>query len=150
LFRDILVPHDFSPHADAALALAIELAAASKGRIHLMHVFGIPVEMLSPYEVPMPMPLVEAVRDAATTRLDAVLARVRAAGVAADAEVEAGPIAEAITQRAAALGADLIAMGTRGLSGIQHFLLGSVAERVLRTARCPVLTTHAPPRPAGA
>jgi nucleotide-binding universal stress UspA family protein len=114
MFRRILVPYDFSAHADAALDLAIELAGPSKARIHLVHVFRIPVEMLSPYEIPMPAPLIEAVRDAASARLEAALARVRSAGVACDAEVEVGPIAETITERAAALGADVIAMGTRG------------------------------------
>ena len=71
-----------------------------------------------------------------------MLVRVRTAGVAVDAEVDVGPIAETIAERAAALGADLIAIGTRGLSGFKHLLLGSVAERVLRTAPCPVLTVH--------
>jgi nucleotide-binding universal stress UspA family protein len=51
MFRRILVPHDFSPHADAALDLAIELAGPSKARIHLMHLFQIPMEILSPYEI---------------------------------------------------------------------------------------------------
>lgn len=143
MFRRILVPHDFSPHADAALDLAIELAGPSKARIHLMHLFQIPMEMLSPYEIPMPPALAEEVRAAASERLEAALARVRAAGLEGDAEVDSGRAAEMIVERAAALGVDLIAMGTRGYSGFKHLLLGSVAERVLHTAPCPVLTVRA-------
>jgi nucleotide-binding universal stress UspA family protein len=143
MLRRILVPHDFSPHADAALDLAIELAGPSKARIRLMHLFQIPMEMLSPYEIPMPPALVEKVRTAASERLEAALSRVRAAGLEGDSEVDSGRAAEMIVERAAALGVDLIAMGTRGHSGLKHLLLGSVAERVLRTATCPVLTVRA-------
>jgi nucleotide-binding universal stress UspA family protein len=143
MFRRILVPHDFSPHADAALDLAIELAGPSKARIHLMHLFQIPMELLSPYEIQMPPVLVEKVRAAASARVEAALSRVRAAGLEGDAEVDSGRIAEMIAERAVALGVDLIVMGTHGHSGLKHLLLGSVAERVLRTAPCPVLTVRA-------
>jgi len=91
----------------------------------------------------MPPDLAEKVRAAASERLEAALSRVRAAGLEGDAEVDSGRAAEVIVERAAALGVDLIAMGTRGNSGFKHLLLGSVAERVLRTAPCPVLTVRA-------
>jgi len=67
---------------------------------------------------------------------------VRAAGLESDAEVDSGLVAEMIVDRAAALGVDLITMGTHGHSGLKHLLLGSVAERVLRIAPCPVLTVR--------
>jgi nucleotide-binding universal stress UspA family protein len=146
-FRRILVPYDFSRHADAALDLAIELARLAGARIRLVHVFPLPMEMLSPYELPMPERLVEEVRAAASDRLERALVRVRAQGLEGDAEVDSGPVAETLVDRAAAWGAELIVMGTRGLSGFEHLLLGSVAERVLRTAPCPVLTLRAAPRP---
>jgi nucleotide-binding universal stress UspA family protein len=144
-FRSILVPHDFSSHADAALDLAIEFGRVSKARIRLVHVFRLPIEMLSPYEIPIPEKLAGEVRAAASARLEQALGRVHAAGLEGDAEVDTGSIAETIVARAAADEADLIVMGTRGLSGIQHVLLGSVAERVLRTAPCPVLTLRSAP-----
>jgi nucleotide-binding universal stress UspA family protein len=141
--RTVLVAHDFSPHAEAALDLAIDLARPSKARICLLHIFPLPMEMLSPYEIPMPPALVADVRAAASARLEKALARVREAGLPGEAEVDSGPIAETLVARAAATGADLIVLGTRGLSGVKHLLMGSVAERVLRTAPCPVLTAHA-------
>lgn len=142
-FRSILVPYDFSPHADAALDLAIEVGRLAKSRIVLVHVFRLPIEMLSPYEIQIPEKLADDVRAAASTRLERALERVRGAGLKGIAEVDSGSIAETIVARAAADAVDLIVMGTRGLSGIQHVVLGSVAERVLRTAPCPVMTLRA-------
>ena len=91
----------------------------------------------------MPPALVGEVRAAASKRLEAALSRVRAAGLEGGAEVDSGRAAEMIVERAAALGVDLIAMGTHGHSGFKHLLLGSVAEHVLRTAPCPVLIVRA-------
>lgn len=142
-FRSIMVPHDFSAPADGALELALELARSAGARIRLVHVFPLPMENVSPYEIAMPERLVGEVRAAASERLERLLARVRAAGLEGDAEVDSGPVAETLVERARADGVDLIVMGTRGLSGIGHLLLGSVAERVLRTAPCPVLTVPA-------
>lgn len=142
--RSILVAHDFSRHADAALDAAIDLARDTKARLHLVHVFPIPMETLSPYEIPMPPQLVSDVRAAASARLETALARVHAAGLEGEAEVDSGPVAELLVERAAERGDDLIAIGTRGLSGLRHLLLGSVAERVLRTAPCPVLAVRVP------
>jgi len=56
---------------------------------------------------------------------------------------------EAIVMTAKEIGADLIVMGTRGLSGFKHVLLGSVAERTVRLAPCPVMTVHAPASKSG-
>ena len=53
-----------------------------------------------------------------------------------------GPAAKQIVEHAGKIGADLIVMGTHGRTGLSHLLLGSVAERVVRTAGCPVLTTR--------
>jgi nucleotide-binding universal stress UspA family protein len=63
-------------------------------------------------------------------------------GFNATTDVVFGPIAPTIVERAAQIGADLIVMGTHGRGGVAHLLMGSVAERVVRTAGCPVLTTR--------
>ena len=64
-------------------------------------------------------------------------------GIAASGHVVADPAAPAIAHAAEELHADLIVMGTRGLSGLKHVVLGSVAERTVRLAPCPVMTVKA-------
>ena len=140
LFRTILVPIDFSDHADLALETAIELARDSGGRLQLLHAYEIPLGTIPPYGVAIPDSLLTDVRDAAARRLAKAANKVEAAGVPCETQIlHAGP-AEGIAEAARACGADLIVMGTRGLTGLKHVLLGSVAERTVRLAPCPVLT----------
>ena len=77
---------------------------------------------------------------AAARRLEEWREKAAADGVEAEARLSANLPSMGITDAATEEKADLIVMGTRGLSGIKHVLLGSVAERTLRTAPCPVLT----------
>ena len=74
--------------------------------------------------------------------LDAFSARARSAGLDVRAEVCSGVPHREIVARARALRADLIVMGTQGRGGLERSLLGSVADRVVRTAPCPVLTVR--------
>lgn len=143
-FRTILVPIDFSEHSHAALELALELARASGARLHLLHAYEVPLGVIPPYGVALPEALLAQVRDAAVQRVREVAETVRAAGVACETHVVHAPPVEAIDEAARSFGADLVVMGTRGLGGLKHVLLGSVAERTVRTAPCPVLTTRAP------
>lgn len=143
-YERILVPHDFSPAADAALEAAIGLAKSLGSELHLLHVYHRPVEILSPYEVPLPQSVVDEIRTAAKSRLERALEPVREAGLTGTPHVVEGIPAEAISETARTLPAQLVVMGTRGLSGLKHVLLGSVAERTLRGAPCPVLTVKAP------
>jgi nucleotide-binding universal stress UspA family protein len=76
--------------------------------------------------------------------MDASVQLAKKAGVPTDALVDVGQPATDIVSRAASLGADLIVIGTHGMSGFDHVVLGSVAEKVLRRATCPVVTV--PPR----
>jgi nucleotide-binding universal stress UspA family protein len=141
-FRILLVPIDFSAHSAAALDAAIELARGG-GRVHLLHAYEVPLGSIPPYGVALPEPLLAQVRDAAARRLEKAAHRVEGAGVACQTHLVHGPPAGAISEAAAAVGADLIVIGTRGLTGFKHVLLGSVAERTIRTAPCPVLTVKA-------
>jgi len=138
--RTILVPTDFSSHADRALDYAIELAKVFDSRIHLVHAYHLPVQVALPDQVIVPTEFWEQVRDAALARLQPSLARLNAQGIACDAELLPEAAAPAIVEAARRSGADLIVMGTRGLTGVKHVVLGSVAERVVRLAPCPVLT----------
>lgn len=143
--RRILVARDFSPPSEAALRLALRLAARADATLHLLH-----VEVLDedPYGRPD-----EAASPAARLRerLKNVFERDRVEGLpyepeslrlehALVREVEAGP---AIVRHAAAIDADLVVMGRHGRRGMGRAVLGSVAEYVASEAPCPVLTVPA-------
>ena len=142
----ILVPTDFSETADAALAYAKDLATKLGASLHLVHVFTDPyaVAACAP-EVYAPVPAevreraLEEVRERLFERLDANEEQ-RFRG---SCGVVRGLIAPHIVEYAASQDIDLIVMGTHGRRGVAHLLLGSVAEHVVRTAGCPVLTVRA-------
>jgi nucleotide-binding universal stress UspA family protein len=144
-FRKILVPVDFSEHAEAAVRLGTELAREGGGELHLLHAYDLPASIHVAYGVAIPQSVWDGVQEAARTRLERIRERVAAEGVPVTAHLTVGPAADAILDAAAAVGADLVVMGTRGLTGLKHALLGSVAERTLRMAPCPVLTVKAEP-----
>ena len=139
-FRNILVPVDFSEHSARALEVAIELAKAFDGKVTLLHCYQIQPAAATPYGIVLPEGFDREIREAATRQLEERLEKARAAGVEASASLSAMFPSLAIPETASELGADLIVMGTRGLSGLKHVVLGSVAERTLRAAPCPVLT----------
>lgn len=139
-FRTILVPIDFSDHSEKALTTATALAQKFHARLHLLHCYQIHVGGVSPYGVALPANFDREVREAAERHLSDWAQKPRGAGL--DVATTVTPIfaSEAISNTAQEIGADLIVMGTRGLSGLKHVLLGSVTERTVRIAPCPVLT----------
>lgn len=138
--RTILVATDFSEHSDQAIDAAVLMAKTFGAKLHLIHAFDVPIPLVSPYEVALPDGFIEEAREAARARLREAEEKVRAAGVEVKAHLGEVPAAPAITATAEQIGADLIVMGTRGNTGLKHVLLGSVAERTLRSAPCAVLT----------
>jgi len=144
--RQILVAVDFSPQAERAFDMAISLAKALSARLHLFHSYmDLPAQLLE-RNVWIPEDVWERVRREDAARLEKLRERATAAGV--EAELHQSPMrpSEAIVKGARDLGVDLIVMGTRGNSGLKHVLLGSVAERTLRSAPCPVLAVPDPDR----
>jgi nucleotide-binding universal stress UspA family protein len=140
----ILVPTDFSASSDAALGVARRLAAKVRGAVRLLHVIERPA-MSTPFgsELCIPEPPLE--EQAATPRVhlsQRMLVDSRSR-VKIDSDVVFGPTGAMIAAYARDNGFDLIVMGTRGRGGLAHLLLGSVAESVIRTAPCPVLTVKA-------
>jgi nucleotide-binding universal stress UspA family protein len=133
LFRTILVPHDFSAHANRALKLAASLAGA-EGRLIVLHVVATLPEAANRLAR---QSLADERRRLA--RLVARLSATRGAP-AIECRVEAGDPYRRIAD--AARGADSIVMCTLGRTGLQHLLIGSVAEKVVRHASVPVLTIH--------
>ena len=88
----------------------------------------------------IPQDLWTQIRDAAGRKLDKASQTVSAEGLTVETHLTEGANAQAIVEVAVKIGADLIVMGTRGLSGLKHVMLGSVAERTVRLAPCPVMT----------
>ncbi len=138
--RNILVPTDYSPHAEKALDYAIGLAKTFGAKITLVHSYHIAVPMAVPDPVIVPQGFWEDARNRATELLEEIRGKVEADGVSCEMHVSSEPPFQAITDLAAASKADLIVMGTRGLTGPKHVMLGSVAERTVRLAHCPVIT----------
>jgi nucleotide-binding universal stress UspA family protein len=138
--KTILVPVDFSTHSRSALEYAIGLAKTFGAKVHLVHAYHLPIQVATPEQIAMPTDLWAAIRDAAARRLDKSAELVTAAGLSVETHLTEGNPSSAVVELATKLGADLIVMGTRGLSGLKHVLLGSVAERTVRLAPCPVLT----------
>ncbi len=138
--RRILVPTDFSSTAQRALELARDLAtAAGPAHITLLHCYDVPPELL--FFVPDRVsPYLERLSASAEKRLEEALIELQDAGVSSEYVAANGAPERIIPTLAAEKQADLIVMGTNGRSGIARFALGSVAERVIRTAPCPVLT----------
>ncbi len=142
-WRKILVPMDFSEDSEAALGKAIEFAKVFGASIHLLHVFEYPTYVGTPWGTSFPPGAFSEVRTRAAAFLAERTEKVEAEGIQATAESEEGRPSEVIVAVAERIDADLIAMGTRGLTGVRHVLLGSVAERTLRHAPCPVMTVKA-------
>jgi nucleotide-binding universal stress UspA family protein len=136
--RKILVATDFSPGSDEALDRAIEIAKSSTAKVEIIHV----IELAEEY--PFGLIYLDADSGALYTHVDHELARradrLRQAGLEADTKIAEGNASSEIAKRGRELGADLIVVGTHGRTGRAHAMLGSVAERVVRRASCPVLT----------
>ncbi len=146
MFKRILVPIDFSPPSDAALEYARSVAARYGAALQLLHVAEDPYRAFYSGEVFVPE--IEGLRDeilADTSRR--LMERLRPSDVTelhASAESIIGTPAGSIVEYAGGHDIDLIVMGTHGRGGMAHLLIGSVAERVVRTAPCPVLTVREP------
>jgi nucleotide-binding universal stress UspA family protein len=143
-FKKILVPVDFSEHSTAALEAAVELAGVFDAKLHLLHCYQIQPGGVSPYGIAIPSNYFAEIRDSASQQLAEWQEKHVPAAIPVDASTMSEFPFEAIVTTANEIGADLIVMGTRGLSGFKHVMLGSVAERTVRLAPCPVMTVHAP------
>jgi nucleotide-binding universal stress UspA family protein len=142
-FERILMPTDFSPTSQHALEHAVAVALKFGASLHILHVIANPMEVAAwpeGYWVEL-----SGLRQRLREDAEASLARLAKSieGVRVTTEVLDGVPARAIVGAAKKHGAQLIVMGTHGHGGVTHLLLGSVAERVVRTAPCPVLTVSA-------
>ena len=138
--KTILVPTDFSEHAETAIETAEILAKPLGAQIHLLHVLHLPVQAVTPEMAVVPVGFWQDLRTHAERKLDESRKAIEKQGVRCTTEILEDIPGFAIAAAAKRANADLIVMGSRGLTGLKHALLGSVAERTVRTAPCPVLT----------
>jgi nucleotide-binding universal stress UspA family protein len=136
--RHILVPTDFSEPSTQAVTYAFELAQTVGAQLSLLHVIEVPA-----YAIEVSLPLEHLEQDA-RRELARILPEAETAHVAVTRLVEMGVPAQRILETATAEQVDLIVMATHGRTGLSHLVLGSVAERVVRLAPCPVLTIRPP------
>lgn len=136
--KKILVATDFSTGSDEALEEAIEIGKPGGAEVEVLHVLELSEEF------PFGTTYFDADYGMLYASIDKRLAeradRVTAAGLPCTTKIIEGSAVSEITQRGRDVGADLIVVGTHGRTGIAHAMLGSVAERVVRRASCPVLT----------
>ena len=145
MFARVLVATDFAPSAEAAWSRAVDLARVHGGELLLLHVYvELPAypEIAAAAEVQR---IYEEQRQWVQRALDERVARANATGIRARAVLRVGPPADTICQAAADERCDLIVVGTHGHRGLERLVLGSVAERVVRDAPCPVLVVKTPP-----
>ena len=140
-FRHILAPTDFSDYSKKAVASALELAKTFSARLTALHVMELP-----PYPIEGYVPLsvsssfMDDMERQATQDLEQLLPDAATAGVEVVRLVAVGTPYRRIIEIAEAEQVDLIVMATAGRTGFSHLVMGSIAERVVRTATCPVLT----------
>src|SRR6266542_3286761 len=136
--KHVLVATDFGPAADTALVYGRQLARRFGATLHLLHVaenFFLRPTITDPY----------ALKAAVARRLEDRLTAADRRDLRARATLETSDHpANEIVEYAKDADVDLIVMGTHGRAGLSHLLVGSVAERVVRTASCPVLTVKQP------
>lgn len=142
--RTILVATDFSEYADHALDYAAELAQRLDAKLHLVHAIGVPTIGIAEMGLAYGSMMMETTTKEAQEALSARAARFRDRASFAGTHLEVGDARDVIDRIAETIGADLIVMGTHGRRGVRRMLLGSVAETVVRSAPCPVLTIRSP------
>jgi nucleotide-binding universal stress UspA family protein len=129
---------DFSEPSERAVSLAADWARAFGAQLHLVHGLELTMPFLAPYEVTIPDALIDQTYNDARKRLADIAEKLRDVDV--HTSVLSGTPHAALDLTAERVKADLIVTGSRGLRGLKHVLLGSVAERTLRHAPCSVLT----------
>ena len=136
---------DFSEPSDHALEYALMICSSFGARLMLLHVIEVPfLPSYSMGGVPdLDLPL-EQLEESARERMEEVLSDCREQYDGVEGEVVAGSPFVEIINYAREVRADMIVMGTHGRSGLKHLLIGSVAEKVVRKAPCPVLTVKHP------
>jgi nucleotide-binding universal stress UspA family protein len=141
--KKILVPCDFSKPAISAYRFALNVAAQSKGTIHLLHVIELPVlhdTLLMPV-LNFEEQLLKDLRENAEDRFRKITDKYNTAGVKVIAKTQFGSVSRMIQEYITEESIDIVIMGSHGASGVREFFIGSNAEKVVRNSPVPVLVT---------
>ena len=145
-WQRILVPHDFSPSANLAAALARDEAKAHGGGVMLLHVvdlspaYGPETTLIVANDGGTPIGMREYAIRSATAHLQDLAERLEADGLEISTFVRVGKPVDEILRFCREHEADVIVMGTHGRTGLAHLIAGSVAERIVRGSSIPVMT----------
>ena len=140
--KTILVPTDFGKGSDHAVHYATEMAKALGAELVIMHAYEIPMMGFPDGAFIATPELASRVADGALEGLKHAVALTEGKGVPVRSLLKQGPTWRTIIETSDEVGAGMIIMGTHGRHGLPRALLGSVAEKVVRAAHCPVLTVH--------
>ena len=139
--RHILAPTDFSTYSQHAVASALELAKKFGAKLTILHVIELPPYPVEGYVPPsVSATFLDDLERQAAADLAQIVPEAEAANVEVARVVAVGTPYRKIVETAEAEQVDLIVMATAGRTGLSHLVIGSIAERVVRTATCPVLT----------
>jgi nucleotide-binding universal stress UspA family protein len=142
-WKRVLCPIDFSEPARAAMKAAVAICQQNDADLHLFHAYELPGYTLPEGSVVASPKMLQDLADQAEKHLEEWKALALAAGAPRVATVKAvGEPAIEVVEFARETLQELLVVGTHGRTGIRHALVGSVAERVVRRATCPVLTIH--------
>jgi nucleotide-binding universal stress UspA family protein len=142
--RRILFASDFSKASRRAFTTAVKTAKSSHAALTIVHVI-VPFTPIGPDQYVGPetwQEIDEQARRWATRHLDALAAKAKSAGVHAKAFLAEGHPAKEVTRFAKKLHADLLVIGTHGRTGFAKLLLGSIANQIVATSKCPVMTVR--------
>jgi nucleotide-binding universal stress UspA family protein len=144
--KRILAATDYSACSLPALGHALDLGRRFGSRIDVLHVWELPIGILPDWIIQAPgepdQPATQLVRNRAGSELERMVSGLRLTYENVHGRLETGDPAQQIVTIAGREHYDLIVMGTHGRTGLSHLWTGSVAERVVRTAACPVLTVR--------
>lgn len=140
MWKNILVPTDFGEPAEHAVQIGIELSRRFDAKLSILHVYQLFIAM--PYTDALSYPFKEIERRASEL-LDAAVSQAKASYPSCEGLLRSGFAGDEIVRSAGEVQADLIVMGTHRRRGLPRMVMGSVAERVLRTASVPVLAVGA-------
>jgi len=140
-FRHIMAPTDFSEYSKQAVTSALELAQKFGAKLTILHVIELPPYPVEGYVPPsLSATFMDDLERQATADLAQLVPEASAANVEVARVIAVGTPYRKIIETAEAEQVDLIVMATAGRTGFSHLVMGSIAERVVRTATCPVLT----------